>query len=66
MSTARNYMRNRIDRRPQRKAENEARVEAWQAMTPQKQLAELDARLGKGVGAKKQRARLNLLLREDS
>lgn len=49
-------------RRPDRAA---ARVEAagerqtaWVELSPQKQLAELDRRLGKGVGARRQRARL--------
>lgn len=32
------------------------RVLAWQEMTPMAQLAELDQRLGVGVGAKRQRA----------
>lgn len=31
---------------------------AWAELSPLKQLADLDRRLGKGVGARKQRARL--------
>lgn len=38
------------------------RNEAWAKLTPAQQLNELDRRLGKGVGAKKQRARLAKLV----
>jgi hypothetical protein len=31
---------------------------AWHALTPEEQLAQLDAKLGKGVGATAQRAKL--------
>ena len=34
------------------------RNEAWVQLTPEQQIADLDRRLGKGIGAKKQRARL--------
>ena len=34
------------------------RNEAWAKLTPEQQLASLDERLGKDVGAKKQRARI--------
>ena len=34
------------------------RNEAWVKLTYEQQLADLDRRLGKGVGAKKQRARI--------
>jgi hypothetical protein len=37
-----------------------ARNKVWQSLTPEQQLAELDRRLGKGVGAAKQRARLGV------
>ena len=30
----------------------------WAQLTPEQQLADLDSRLGKGIGAKKQRARI--------
>ena len=35
------------------------RNEAWAQLTPEQQIADLDRRLGKGVGAKKQRAKIN-------
>ena len=38
------------------------RSEAWNNLSPKEQLRVLDSRLGKGVGAKKQRARLNTKL----
>ena len=40
--------------------ETEAKVrnEAWAKLTPEQQLSELDRRLGKGIGAKKQRAKI--------
>ena len=34
------------------------RNEAWAKLTPEQQLADLDRRLGKNIGAKKQRARI--------
>ena len=34
------------------------RNEAWNILTPEQQLASLDKRLGKDIGAKKQRARI--------
>lgn len=44
--------------REARRKSAEARNAAWQAKAPKQQLAELDRRLGAGVGAKKQRARI--------
>ena len=35
-----------------------ARNEYWAQLTPKQQLADLDKRLGKDIGAKKQRARI--------
>ena len=35
-----------------------ARNEYWTQLTPEQQIADLDRRLGKGIGAKKQRARI--------
>jgi hypothetical protein len=37
-------------------------VNAWRTLTPTQQLASLDARLGVGVGAKRQRTKLDALL----
>ena len=34
------------------------RNEYWAQLTPEQQIADLDRRLGKGIGAKKQRARI--------
>jgi hypothetical protein len=48
----------RPDNTVAKRAEATERNEAWASMSAQKQLAELDRRLGKGVGARKQRARL--------
>ena len=38
------------------------RNEAWAKLTYEQQLADLDRRLGKGIGAKKQRARIQYKL----
>lgn len=66
MSTARNYMRNRNDRKEKRKAENEERLEYWRSLTPKQQIQDLDRRLGKGVGAKKQRAKILAKIENES
>lgn len=42
----------------QKALEEEARLAAWRALTPTAQLADLDARLGVGVGAVRQRKML--------
>jgi hypothetical protein len=49
--------------RKKRLEEAEAREAAWRALSPKEQLAALDARLGKGQGAKKQRARIAAALK---
>ena len=41
-----------------KETEATVRNEAWARLTPEQQLASLDERLGKGIGAKKQRARI--------
>ena len=58
MSSARRYMRSRIDRRPQRREERAERLEYWETLSPAEQLKALDIHLGQGCGAKRQRARL--------
>ncbi len=44
--------------RSERRVNAESAQAAWIALTPEKQLAALDSRLGKNKGAKKQRRRL--------
>ena len=41
-----------------KQTEAAVRNEAWAKLTPEQQIADLDRRLGKGIGAKKQRARI--------
>jgi hypothetical protein len=48
----------RPDNSADKRKEAVERNEAWAGLSPAKQLAELDRRLGRGVGAVKQRARL--------
>jgi len=48
----------RPDLRNIRREEASARQASWSLLSAEKQLAELDRRLGKGIGAVKQRARL--------
>jgi hypothetical protein len=48
----------RQDRRALRREEAVARNEYYASLTPERRLANLDFRLGKGTGAHKQRARL--------
>ena len=47
----------RPDRKVERIKEGEARATRWNALTPQQKLNELDQRLGKSIGAIKQRRR---------
>ena len=49
---------NRRDRQSVRRIEAEGRAEVWEGLTPAQQIATLDRRLGKNLGAKKQRARI--------
>ena len=44
--------------RSERKMEAEQRNEAWKLLSPQQQLKSIDLRLGKDIGAKKQRAQI--------
>ena len=48
--------------RQDRREACEKRNAEWRELTPAQQLAELDARLGKGIGAARQRAKLNAIL----
>ena len=53
---------NRRDRQSVRRIDAEGRQELWDSLTPEQQLATLDRRLGKNLGAKKQRARITKAL----
>jgi hypothetical protein len=44
------------------KVDREARTEFWQSLSPQEQLGILDRKLGKDLGAAKQRAKINAKL----
>lgn len=57
--------RNQFLRAEQKRKHEEAlaRQQAAAALTPQQRLAKLDKKLGKGVGAAKERARLQKLIR---
>ena len=46
-----------------RREEAIERQEHWSSLTPQEQLVELDRRFGKGVGAVKQRFKINQRLK---
>lgn len=45
-----------------KRTEASARHEAYNKLTPKQRLDKLDAKLGKGVGAKKERAKLAALI----
>jgi hypothetical protein len=45
-----------------RHANAQTLLEGWRSLSPEQQLENLDRRLGKGQGAKKQRARIHALL----
>lgn len=51
-------MRLRKDKRPSRVAQATERQAYWSALSAAEKIASLDARLGKGQGAKRQRARI--------
>lgn len=52
------------EKRDQRREEAAARVEEWRKLTPQEQLNELDRRLGKDLGAARQRAMIAKRIKE--
>lgn len=52
-------------RRAERRAQANARVEAWRSLSPQQKLKTLDNRLGKGLGAVRQRERIAQELQND-
>ena len=56
MGNTRTYARESDKAR--RTEEGVARNKAWASLTAAQKLASLDARLGKGIGAKRQRAKL--------
>jgi hypothetical protein len=49
----------RPDKLTNKRTEAVARNEDWSALSAKKQLGELDRRLGRGIGAHRQRARLS-------
>ena len=51
-------MKLRQDRKEKRKREAKERQEAYNKLSPQQKIASLDNKLGKGIGATKQRAKL--------
>jgi hypothetical protein len=55
-------MRLRLDRQKQRQEEAAARQAAYNRLTIAQKIARLDEKLGTGVGAKKQRAKLEAAL----
>ena len=58
--------RSRTDRIEIRRESADKRNADWCSLSPEKQLTELDVRLGKGVGAAKQRARLQQKIESSS
>lgn len=48
-----------------RREEAEERLRAWRSLSPEEQLAELDARLGPGQGARRQRERIQRQIAEN-
>jgi septal ring factor EnvC (AmiA/AmiB activator) len=56
-------MKLRTDRREQRRTEAQLRQAEYDKLSPAQRIAALDARLGKGKGARKERARLAKLVK---
>lgn len=52
----------RDSRKSERREEARARSEKWDKLSPEQKLQELDKRLGKDKGAKKQREKLKKIL----
>lgn len=50
-------------RKEQLRKDSAERLAAWQKLSPKKQLAAINERMGDGVGATKQRARLNAIIK---
>jgi hypothetical protein len=63
MSRSKQFRKRRHDRKYIRKEEEAERVEAWRELTPKQQLNSLDGRLGTGVGAVKQRKRIEMQMK---
>lgn len=55
----------RNDRKYLRRKEAVMRQETWTELTHSQKLTELDNRLGKGIGAKKQRARIAKAIKKE-
>lgn len=49
----------RHSRKAQARLDDATRVTAWQALSTAQKIASLDGRLGVGIGAKRQRSKLN-------
>ena len=47
----------------EKQAEASERQKLYSKLTPQQKIADLDKRLGKGIGAKRQRAKLQTLIK---
>jgi len=56
-------MKLRKDKKEQRQKEAKARQAAYNKLTPKEKIAALDMKLGKDVGAEKQRKKLQFLIK---